>query len=237
MNLPSATCLLCVPGKYAEKGVAACSTCADGKFATASGSTSVAVCMACSESQYSWVNKSQCESCPSNSWSPQLSGFIQNCTCNAGYWAKNLGVDGSACAPCDPGTFKERRGPQACTPIQAGRYSSVQGATTSNVSFACPVNSNSNAGSSFVTDCACNAGYAGILTSTTSTCVACVPGKYRTAGALKSDPCSDCPPNFFSNTTAKTDSACTSCGNYSVSLPGSNSSSMCMCSAGYGLTI
>lgn len=235
MNLPTATCLLCVPGKFAAKGAAACSLCLGGTHATASGSTSDTACSPCGSGTYSWVNKSQCETCPSNAWSPVSSEFVQNCTCNAGYWAKNTGANGGSCSACEPGSWKAVRGPQACTLLTAGLYSDVIAATSAAAALPCPGNSMSPAGSGAVTQCACVAGYAGNITVPADKCVACVPGKYRTAAALPSDGCSNCDKDTFSTMTAKTDSFCQGCGQFSKSPAGSSSSASCMCSAGYGV--
>ena len=234
MSLPNATCLQCVPGKYAARGVAACSSCGSGKYAASSGSTSDAACLTCAEGKYSMLNQSQCDTCPSNAWSPEGSGVIQNCTCNAGFWPKNTGVNGGSCFACDAGSFKEQRGPQACTLFGAGRYSGVTAATSSGLSLPCPTNSSSPAGSSAVTQCACVPGYAGNITQATDTCVACGAGKFRTATALPSEGCSNCAADTFSTATAKTDNSCSSCGGYSKSPAGSSSSNACLCSVGYG---
>jgi hypothetical protein len=237
INLPNATCLLCVPGTFAAQGAAACSLCDAGKYAAASGGTSVSACLTCGEGTYSLVNQSQCQTCPSNSWSPTGSGVIQNCTCNAGFWAQNTGVNGGSCSPCNPGSWKADRGPQACTACGEGRYSGLVAATSAVNCLVCPANSSSAAGSSAVTQCACAAGYSGIITTATDTCAACRPGKFRTTAALPSDPCVNCPQNTYSSATAKTDSLCSSCGDFSSSPEGSNSSAFCVCSAGYGLNV
>lgn len=237
INLPLAPCLQCVPGKYAEQGAAACTDCGAGKYASASGSTSISACLTCLEGTYSLVNQSQCQSCGANAWSPAGSGTIQDCTCNAGFWPKNTGSNGGSCFPCEPGSYKEQRGSQACTLFPAGRYSGFWNATSATASLPCPVNSSSAPGSSAVTQCACVAGYAGLITQATDTCGACVPGKFRTAAALPNEACLNCPANTFSTATAKTDNLCSSCGTVSISPAGSSSSAFCMCPAGYGANV
>lgn len=238
MNLPTATCLKCVSGKFAAQGVAACSDCGPGQYAAA-GSTSAGACLTCVAGKYSMVNQSQCETCPGNSNSPASSGVIQNCTCNAGAWPQNNpGQNGVWCALCLAGTYKAAPGPQSCAPFPNNTFSAAVGSTSLGTGSNCPLNSACASGSKLVSDCKWLPGFYGVtgaITATTDIGAACLAGKFRTAAALPGDACTNCTQNTWSNVTAKTDSDCSSCGTNSISPAGSASSAACLCSAGFGL--
>ena len=59
------------------------------------------------------------------------------CSCNTGYTGPDTGASKGQCAICPPGTYKATNGTANCT--------------------ACPLNSNSSAGSGNITDCICDA--------------------------------------------------------------------------------
>ena len=113
---------------------------------------------------------------------------LTDCTCNVGY----SGPDGIECNVCVGGTYKDTTGSNICTECEfqetteniastqeadcicnegytfngnncvqcgAGTYKTDIGDNTCDI---CPQHSNSPEGSILLTDCSCNAGYAGV---------------------------------------------------------------------------
>jgi len=232
-DVSNRTCTACVPGKFMQFGSAACSDCGAGKFAAGTGSTSLSACLTCEVGKFSRTNQSQCDPCPDGTSSNAGSGLVTDCNCNIGFYPLVPATNGGTCAACLAGTFKASRGTAVCTPFQSGTYGNLLGATDQKNASACTGNSNSPAGSTLVTQCSCNLGYTGAITTTASICSGCVAGKFKnTTGA---GVCVDCPKDTYSSETAKTNSSCLSCGDYAISSPGSASSAACSCSAGYGI--
>ena len=228
--LPTAACVLCTTGKFAEFNVAACSDCGPGRYAAA-GSTSSGACLVCAAGTFSLTNQSQCDSCPTGTTSPAESAVIQNCTCLFGREPNVAGMNGVECSQCAPGKYKDSRGSGACVSFPNNTYSNVVGAISVLNASACPLNASSPAGSTVVTSCKCDAGFRGVIQASSDACNACEAGKFNVVPG--SADCANCGPGFFSTETAKKDSACTTCGNYSISPAGSSSSSACECAAGF----
>jgi len=135
------------------------------------------------------------------------------CSCNTGYTGPDTGASKGQCSACLPGTYKNSNGTANCT--------------------ACPLNSNSSAGSQNITDCFCDAwcygprggpcipknstlnvtlgvyqcspGYTG--PDRTGPCVACAVGTYKNVPG--SVACSLCLPGQYQDSIATT--SCLSC--------------------------
>lgn len=232
-DVANSTCTACLPGKFMQFGSAACSNCEFGKFASESASTSMSACLTCEAGKFSMTNQSQCDACPGGTSSLAGSGVVANCSCNAGFLPIVPGQQGGTCVPCEAGNYKETRGTAVCTSFLAGTYASLLGATSQSNASACTGNSNSPTGSTVVTQCSCNLGYTGAITTTASTCAACAAGKFKNATGPSA--CVDCEPKTYSSVVARTNSSCEKCGVNAISAAGSASFDACMCSAGFGL--
>jgi cysteine-rich repeat protein len=144
-------------------------------------------CWQCPE--YNWKNLAgsvKCNPCPANSRSYAGSLNITNCTCISGHVGP---ADGQSCTPCSPGTYKQSGGTALCAQ--------------------CPNHMTSPAGSYYIEECNCNAGFFG---ENGDVCIPCSAGKYK--DRTGSDDCSHC-------------------FDYSSSPPGSNSSYQCVCMNGF----
>lgn len=226
------TCTACLPGKFMQFGSAACSNCEFGKYAASSGNTNSEACLQCGAGKFSMTNQSQCDSCPDGTSSLAGSGVVTNCSCNAGFQSIVPGQLGGTCVQCEAGKYKETRGTAVCTSFLPGTYGSALGATSQSNASACPGNSNSQAGITLVTQCSCNLGYTGAITTTASTCTACTAGKFK--NTTGSGACVDCEANYYSDVVARTNSSCQKCGDNAISNAGSASFGSCQCKAGFG---
>jgi len=232
-SLPTASCVQCTPGKFAETGVAACTDCGAGKYASSYGSNSANACLSCVSGKFSLANYSACDACPTGTSSPSSSGAVTNCTCNLGFEPMTAGLDGVQCTACPAGKYKDASGAGGCRSYDKGVFSNAIGATSANASSSrCPLNSECPAGSTSVSQCTCNTGYSGTVSVSSDVCSPCSPGTYK--NWTGTGPCEKCAVGFYSSTPANKDGNCSACGDYSTSPAGSSSFSACECSAGYG---
>jgi len=145
------------------------------------------------------------------------------------------------CSPCLPGFIIAGCASTSgtCENCAAGKYSKLPGSLEC---IQCPALSTSPAGSSAVTQCTCNSGYAKVgidqfvcqlqecaagSTGPGGSCTLCVVGKYKTVSG--SSPCDDCLAGKYSAVTgSSTSSTCQNCfaGTYSAT-PGSSACSVC----------
>jgi len=121
--------------------------------------------------------------CLVNSQAPAGSSLVADCVCNGGYYNQsNAPGYGHQCVMCEPGFVCVRGQPRA----------------------QCPANMHSDAFTDNSDACYCTAGHAFV---DQSTCLACIPGKYK---PLPSDgACDACPQGSYQDTEAATD--CLSC--------------------------
>ena len=130
-----------------------------------------------------------------------------NCTCLPGFTS----IDGSACPPYNPGTYKTVKGSTNCTVCPANSYC-PQGSITPT---ACPlVNSSSPTGSVSVGQYQCNPGYYG------AQCTQCPVAFYSPGGSASYA----CPDYRYTISGASLVSQCTCPANLAV-----NSSGICAC--------
>ena len=112
-------------------------------------------CQACASGKYNANANGTCQDCPTSSSTDGLTGStsITACKCNAGY----SGPDGGACAICGADYYKAATGAAPCS--------------------ACPSHSSTATvqGSTAVSACKCDAGYAGDL-AVDASCSACAAG-------------------------------------------------------------
>ena len=240
----NATCNECSIGSYVEVAAAtACFECsivfAQGYTTANTGSWNVTDCQCnrglfmngssgcapCSSGEFkSDIGNKLCDTCPSNSSSLPGSADRKSCECNPGF----TGPDGGPCEICVAGKFKPRKGWLACSLCGAGKYSNVPGVSLESQCISCPANSDSEPGSSSLSNCSCNMGFTG----SSGNCSSCVPGKYKTT--MGSHSCADCEGGKFSEAAAATaEVACVSCPDNTFSEAGSNALSACSCNKGF----
>ena len=232
-------CASCSPGTFKDSaGPEVCTHCPASTFSRHSGATNSSTCQQCparSESmpgtsslvnctcvagsegsalggcglclagKYKSSGSGNCTACPFGSWNHEGSENVTQCTCSKGY----AGVDGEACHKCEAGTYKSSNGSGSCTDCLAGKYSTQVGGVTESVCLDCALDASSQSASNTPAFCLCNAGYEG---DGSSSCVACVPGKYKALdGAM----------------------ACSNCVADSSSPPQSTHASECVCNKGF----
>ncbi|KAJ1467817.1 hypothetical protein T484DRAFT_1645079 [Baffinella frigidus] len=144
----------CIAGYTGADG-AACVGCTAGTYKNAPGSAS---CTACAVDTFSaTVAAETCSNCPTNTWSASGSNHLTNCNCLAGH----TGNDGTPCASCTMGTYKNDTGDGSCISCSGGMYSGALGATSADTCVNCPPNTVSETGSYEITQCECAVGYEG----------------------------------------------------------------------------
>ena len=108
---------------------------------------------------------------------------MTDCECSAGYTG-DIQAPADTCSACEVGEYKDARGDEACEACP-------DGATTTAV------------GSTEVTDCACEPGFAGTITEPSDECDACEEGEYSEDPA--SVACTACPTGSSTAATQSTD--------------------------------
>ena len=207
----------------ASTSVTACSC--NGGYAGADGGA----CTQCAVNAYENTSTDTCSPCPVNSQSPAGSDDVTDCICNAGYTG---GVNGTACLACEVGKYKAFAGSEACTDCPANEISPLastsvdvcvcahgyflngsvcaacasgtfKNATGDGTCTNCPASSTTQqTASTSLSDCICNAGYAG---EDGEVCTLCLANTYEDANV------------------------CTDCAEHSVSLEGSFTPTACKC--------
>jgi len=194
----SADVSACICNIDYEKVNGACAQCSPGYVKTVTGNQ---LCTACLPGTFDLNNA--CESCPTNSSSPEASAAISACTCIPGH----TGNDGSACASCEAGKFKPTTGSASCTACGPGTYYSGTAPYIFNHCVNCPTHSESPEASYLIDHCTCNPGY---IREQDNTCRDCQAGFYC--------------PNQITETP---------CNEGSSSAPTSTTSNDCICSPGF----
>ena len=204
-------CMACSKGKY--KTVAShdqCTQCRSDSNTALYGSTSAShclcnsgyydnedMCVQCASGTYKTnLGDEFCTSCPNDSLSPEGSTLETQCICNPGFSTSESGALIS-CTACGANFYEN--GYDAC----------VQ----------CPDHSQSQALSSVISDCICNAGFTGV---DGGPCVACLAGKYK--HQVGSATCTDCEANMNSPSASTNTNACLCDAGFSRDVVGSGSS-------------
>ena len=205
----------CIPGYTGPDGQSDCEACPIGTYKDTMGSQE---CHLCPPATYSGAtgndNVSLCRICPAQMSSAEGSISITACSCREGY----TGMNGDACLPCVPGSYKAIRGSSKCIQCALGKYRDEAAATSC---LNCPAGK-----------------YSGILGAVSSQCISCPPGKYSDIfGATTVENCASCSAGTYSPLAGSNSSAgCKPCfsGTYSESDGMWNCS---LCPAGtYGST-
>jgi len=208
-------CVPCGFGLYKEStGNTSCLACEEDLTTVTTGATDAGSCQPCVGDTYLDVDR-RCVACP-------VSIKTQNCACRPGYYGSFLD-----CQPCPPGTYSSTSGANQCLSCPVGTVNSLWAqrdiescvlcpAGTYQISVllcvSCPPGSNSEEGSTSVTDCSCAAGsepvlidgvlgfcqtcQAGFFDSGLRVCEACAEGKYNPqVGAVGATSCLNCAAN------------------------------------------
>lgn len=201
-------CAPCGAGSFkAEPGLHACSSCpplttsfegaaeAEDCLCVAGHQNASGACEACAAGAYKpFVGNNSCVACPANSVTLGAGAdSLELCLCLPGYVASAAGEE--ACAACPRNTYTVQTGDPACA--------------------SCPADSGTDGPGSTFAACRCEAGFApGGANETLSTtfCVACAAGKYKSARSMD---------------------ACTSCPEHMSSAPGATALANCSCNAGF----
>ena len=195
-----AECAACEAGGFKDvNGSAACTLCAQGKYSTVTAAIFGATCL----------------DCPSYTDSGAGSGLLTNCTCNKGY----TGPDGSECAACIAGTYKDINGSAPCSLCDKGKYSLTVGSIAESGCTSCSAGKFSPA----------------LGASSGATCEDCEAGKYlATAGADEETDCMLCEEGKYSTETAQiSESTCSDCPAHTNSPDSSSMLTNCTCNKGY----
>ena len=151
-------CRECLPGTYnSQLGRRACSNCTIGMYSLNYTAISPETCKYCPAGQWSPEGSANCNLCPANSRTLNISGSVTDCVCNRGY----TGPSGSTCIACAAGLYKNVTGPDECV--------------------SCPALMSSFPATERVTDCWCVSGY----TKVAGVCVQMVPRPIQLSGTLE----------------------------------------------------
>lgn len=162
--------------------------------------------------------------CPMNAFCYNTVGSFY-CECDRGY----SGPDVYNCTACPAGQYKDVTGTSNCTHCPEDTYSEVPAVQTSSGCLQCPLNSDSEAGTTNSTLCLCRPGY---TWQDLQTCSACVAGKYKTG--IGPQACTACPGGtYLVSTAGYALSQCLACANHSDSPAGSETVSSCICNIGF----
>ena len=208
--------------------------------------------------------ETSCRACPLYSNSSAGAQMASDCLCKAGYAGRN----GSICRACSPGHYKDWSGEGNCTECSAGKYSNVTARSadctlcisgkysqhlaqiSDDSCLDCPLWSTSLAGSAAVSDCLCNAGYVGPISTENASCTPCVAGKFKAVNGSEvactdceagkyslvnaSVSCALCPAGKYSEfTSANTSNVCITCPANTTSGRASSRLANCLCIAGF----
>ena len=116
-------------------------------------------------------DRHKCSVCPVNTFSASGSSSITNCTSNKGFF----GMEGTEAVPCPFGTYQSVQGASNCLLCAAGKFSSAFAVTSISDCEICAANSNSPAGSAFLSNCTCDAGY---FKRSNAECHLCLEGSW-----------------------------------------------------------
>ena len=166
-------------------------------------------CVVCEPGTYCFNDDSF--TCPTHSSSPQNSGNISSCQCLPGYFKQDQGGGVHTCEPCPANSY-----------------------CFEDYVFECPLYSVSVVLSSAVTDCKCQQGYHGVITSVSdlNACQACPVGTFKSQ--VGEGVCEACAVGTYAETEANDASTdCLACPEHSTSSSGSDEASDCLCVAGY----
>jgi hypothetical protein len=202
IKTPSDTCNQCPAGQYADgNGQDTCTKCPDNSATADPGSSEITDCQCntgysgiinkvgdqcsiCGADTYKgMVGSADCTPCPDNSNTGSATGCTKtsDCSCSPGYAGIILEMY-DQCTACPKDTFLD-------TPASNCKM--------------CPASSSTaDVASKAPTDCLCNAGYSGTISSDTSVCTACGQGQYN--DQVGSASCTSCP----ANTVTRNDEAC-----------------------------
>ncbi|EKX33343.1 hypothetical protein GUITHDRAFT_120460 [Guillardia theta CCMP2712] len=204
-------CVACAIGFYMQTAASVtiddCLPCPALTTTLANGSSLISSCL-CQVGYYKdQISDNACTPCPSDTFSAQIGAVASTtckpcftyaksaagsyeCSCVPGYYRSYSDVLGY-CLPCPSGTYYDIA-LKSCQNCPASTYNpdiAVIGAC-----LPCPNHSHSNTnGSTQISSCSCDPGY---YNQSLGVCVACVPGKFKTADSPQGKPCEVCSMGF-----------------------------------------
>ena len=217
---------LCNPGFTLDVAefTEVCAPCAPGTF---KGDIGDEACDICPQDHFCPGNTVVPTACPGNSVSVEGSDDLSDCACVPGFFANREPT--LRCESCGVGTYNELYNQSECTNCPVNTFN--PDTTSNNVSLcrACDPNAASVEGSSAVTDCLCNLGYAGVPGAD---CVACEPGFFRETPHVYI--CEACPVDYYNELDASNSAGhCLKCPANTSSQAGSGRTIDCVCDAGH----
>jgi hypothetical protein len=194
----------CNAGYFAQDD-GACAACPEGKVKPGVGADTQ--CVDCVGNTYSnATGASTCVACPASS---QATADKVSCVCNTGYTGPY-----TVCVACEAGKFKDVPGPMDCDACIPGKAHKLPAATSisscadcivgtfasemgTSACTLCAADASSPTSSDQITNCTCNAAYAG---PDGGPCTACVAGQYKPAAG--SAECESCAAGKYSTTAS-----------------------------------
>ena len=174
----------------------------------------------------SWCWTGVVNTCPPNSLSPLYSNYMNNCSCNAGYY----GPGGGPCILCNQGTYNTLQGASSCLGCGSGLYSTFYGGI--NCSLCGAGTYQTGVGLTASSDCTlCPMGtyQTGVQMGYYQNCTQCSNGLYSTGlGLVDSSGCMTCLSNSYCNR-----GYLNSCPVNTVGSSGLSYQSQCQCLPGY----
>ena len=233
----SASCSECPMAYYCPGGLTSIQCTAN---ATTASTRSISYMQCFCDRGYAGINNTACYPCPVGSWcwtgvvnncppnsiSPLYSNYMNNCTCNVGYY----GPGGGPCVLCNQGTYNMLQGASSCLACGSGLYSTFYGGLNCT---ACGAGTyQTGTGLTAASDCSlCPGGtyQTGSAAVAQAACIACSGGTYATAqGMQDSSGCMVCSANSYCNRGQQ--NACPANTN---GVTGLTYQSQCQCLAGY----
>ena len=214
-NASEQTQCICSPGWSNSSGgavVEVCAPCAIGLFKPQLGNVTCSVCPA--DSSTAGVNSTS----------------LDACLCQPGF--EPTAADEHVCAACAPGRFKGELVDEPCETCPEDSFCEGQTVTPT----ACSANSDSEAGSDAIFDCACRPGFFALFApdvdGTVHACVLCGTGKF--SAEANQTACTNCPVDTFLPTQGASNvSTCRACDPNAQAPAGSVQGEACLCKLGY----
>ena len=209
-------CVMCGPGSY--KSLAG-----DGE------------CSVCPAQHYCRAGSVVPEACPTHSVSADGAGSVYDCACEAGYYHNYTHSDPPRleCVPCPAGTYTDTLNTTTCALCPLDTFFNRTVGVSATDCFQCPEHASAQNGSTDITNCLCDLGYAG---EPGQTCTPCEPEFFREDAEQYI--CEACPANTYNALHASpSQQDCQACPADQRSNTGSGRQLDCVCKNGTFATL